>query len=67
MNRDELDGKAKQVKGQIKQGVGDLTDDERLRDEGEIDEAEGKGQETFGTAKRKVGEAIEDFGDKVKR
>jgi uncharacterized protein YjbJ (UPF0337 family) len=67
MNHDELDGKAKQVKGKIKQGVGDLTDDERLRDEGEIDEAEGKGQETFGTAKRKVGEAIEDFGEKVKR
>jgi uncharacterized protein YjbJ (UPF0337 family) len=67
MNRDELDGKAKQVKGKIKQGVGDLTDDERLRDEGEIDEAEGKGQETFGTTKRKVGEAIEDFGEKVKR
>ena len=28
MNRDELDGKVKQVKGKVKQGVGDLTDDE---------------------------------------
>ena len=50
MNRDELDGKAKQVKGKIKQGVGDLTDDERLREEGLEDEAEGDVQETLGTA-----------------
>ena len=37
INRDELDGKAKQVNGKIKQGVGDLTDDEQLRDEGVAD------------------------------
>ncbi len=59
MNRDELDGKAKQVKGKVKQGVGDLTDDEQLRDEGVADEAEGEVQETFGKARRKVGEAVE--------
>jgi uncharacterized protein YjbJ (UPF0337 family) len=67
MNRDELDGKAKEMKGKIKQGVGDLTDDENLRDEGERDEAEGEGQAAFGKARRKVGEAIEDIGEKVKR
>ncbi len=43
MNRDEVEGKAKEVKGKVKQGVGDLTDDERLRDEGEADQAEGSG------------------------
>jgi uncharacterized protein YjbJ (UPF0337 family) len=67
MNRDELDGKAKQVKGKIKQGVGDLTDDERLREEGLADEAEGDVQEHFGTARRKVGEAVEDLAEKIKR
>ena len=56
MNRDEFDGKTEQVKGKIKQGVGDLTDNERLHDEGVADEA-----------KRKVGEAIEDLGDKIKK
>ena len=45
MNRDELDGKVKQVKGKVKQGIGDLTDDEELRDEGVADEAEGEVQE----------------------
>ena len=67
MNRDELDGKAKQVKGKIKQGVGDLTDDERLREEGLEDEAEGDVQETLGTVRRKVGQAVKDLGETIKR
>jgi uncharacterized protein YjbJ (UPF0337 family) len=67
MNRDELEGKAKEVKGRVKQSVGDLTDDEQLRDEGVADEAEGEVQKGFGRARRKVGEAIEDLGEKVKR
>jgi uncharacterized protein YjbJ (UPF0337 family) len=67
MNRDELEGKAKEVKGRVKQGVGDLTDDERLHDEGVADEAEGEVQKGFGKARRKVGETIEDVGEKIKR
>lgn len=67
MNRDELEGKAEQVKGKIKQGVGDLTDNERLHDEGVADEAAGEAQDTLGRTRRKVGEAVEDLGDKIKR
>jgi uncharacterized protein YjbJ (UPF0337 family) len=67
MNRDELDGKAEQIKGKVKQAAGDLTDDDRLRDEGVADEAAGDVQEGFGRARRKVGEAIEDLGDEIKR
>jgi uncharacterized protein YjbJ (UPF0337 family) len=67
MNRDELDGKTDQLKGKIKQGVGDLTDNERLHDEGVADEAAGNVQEGYGKAKRKVGEAISDLGDEIKR
>jgi uncharacterized protein YjbJ (UPF0337 family) len=66
MNKDELDGKLDQAKGKVKQGVGDLTDDERLHDEGVADETSGKVQEGFGKARRKVGEEIEDVGDKLK-
>lgn len=66
MNRDELDGKLDQTKGKVKQGVGDLTDDERLREEGVADETSGKVQEGFGKARRKVGETIEDVGDRLK-
>ena len=67
MNRDEVEGKAKEIKGRVKQGVGDLTDDQNLHDEGVADEAEGEVQKGFGKAKRKVGEAIEDIGENLKR
>lgn len=67
MNRDELDGKVDQVKGKVKQATGDLTDNERLHDEGVADEAAGNVQEGFGRGRRKVGEAIEDLGETLKK
>lgn len=67
MNKDELNGHADKIKGKLKQAAGDLTDNERLHDEGVADEAEGDVQEGFGRARRKVGEAVEDLGDKLKR
>ena len=66
-NRDELDGKTEQVKGRVKQAWGDITDDERLHDEGVADEAAGTVQEGVGKARRKVGEVIEDIGESIKR
>lgn len=66
MNKDELDGKAKSVKGRVKQAAGALLDNDRLHDEGVADEAAGKVQGGFGTARRKVGEAVKDLGDKLK-
>ncbi len=66
MNRDELDGKGNQVKGKAKQAWGDLTDDERLHDEGVADETAGDVQEGFGKARRKVGETLNDVADKIK-
>jgi uncharacterized protein YjbJ (UPF0337 family) len=66
-NKDEVQGKADQAKGRVKKAVGDLTDDEQLRDEGEVDDASGQVQEAFGKGKRKVGEAIEDIGERIKR
>ena len=67
MNKDELDGKVDQVKGRVKQGAGDLTDNDQLREEGAADEAKGDVQEGFGKARRKVGDAIDDIGDTLKR
>jgi uncharacterized protein YjbJ (UPF0337 family) len=67
MNRDEIDGKTDQLKGKVKQAVGDLTDDEKMHGEGVADEASGDLQEGFGRGRRKVGEAIEDLGDKLKK
>ena len=67
MNRDELKGKADRLRGRVKQATGDLTNDDRLRDEGVVDEAAGTLQEGFGRGRRKVGEAIEEIGEDLKR
>jgi uncharacterized protein YjbJ (UPF0337 family) len=67
MNKDELEGKAEALKGKVKQAAGDLTDNERLHDEGVVDEAAGDTQAGLGKARRKVGEAIEDIGENIKR
>jgi len=67
MNRDELEGKAGAFKGKVKQAAADLTDDEKLHDEGVVDEVAGKTQETVGRARRKVGEAIKDVGNAIKK
>ena len=66
-NKNEVNGKIGQAKGRAKQAVGDLTNDDDLKAEGEVDEAAGKVQDTVGRGTRKVGEAIEDLGKKVKR
>jgi uncharacterized protein YjbJ (UPF0337 family) len=66
-NRDELEGKASQIKGRAKQAAGDLSDNEELKGEGEGEEIVGKVQDTMGRGRRKVGEAIEDLGKNVKR
>lgn len=67
MNRDELEGTAKALKGKVKQAAGDLTNNPRLHDEGVADEVAGKAQGAMGRVKRKVGEAIEDVGKALKK
>jgi uncharacterized protein YjbJ (UPF0337 family) len=66
-NKDEVDGKIDQAKGKVKESVGELSDDEQLRDEGIEDQAAGEVQEAFGTGRRKVGEAVKDLGNKIGR
>ena len=66
-NKDEIAGKVSQIKGKVKQAVGNATDDPQLHDEGVADEAGGEVREGFGTVKRKVGEAVKDLGNRIKR
>jgi uncharacterized protein YjbJ (UPF0337 family) len=66
MNKDELNGKIDRLKGNIKESVGEATNDPNLRDEGIADQAAGNVQEGFGKARRKVGEALDDVADKIK-
>jgi uncharacterized protein YjbJ (UPF0337 family) len=66
-NKDEVKGKADQLKGRVKQAAGDLADDEKLREEGAADEVVGDIEKAAATGRRKVGEAIKDLGDKIKK
>ncbi len=66
-NKDEVKGKTDQFKGRVKESVGTLNGDEKLREEGQDDQVAGKVQESFGTARRKVGEAVQDIGKTIKK
>ena len=65
-NNDELEGKWEQVKGTVKDKVGEATGDRDLEAEGEVQNAEGEGQETWGKVKRGVGDAVNAVGDAIK-
>ena len=64
-NKDEVDGKIDQTKGKVKEKIGELNNDEQLRDEGTADRAAGEVEEAFGKGRRKVGDAIKDVGKKI--
>ena len=66
-NRDEVRGKMDRVTGRVKEEVGDMTDNERLENEGRAERGAGEVQETFGKGRRKIGNAIKDLGHKIGR
>lgn len=66
-NKDEIAGKIDQLKGKVKQAVGDATNDPQLHDEGVADEAGGELREGYGKVRSKVGEAVKDLGNAIKR
>ena len=64
-NKDEVRGKVDRAKGRVKESVGEMNNDEQLRNEGIEDQAAGDVEEVFGTGRRKVGEAVKDLGKKI--
>lgn len=64
-NKDEIEGKWEQVKGTVKDKVGELTNNRDLEAEGEVQNAEGETQETWGKFKRGVGETVDAVGDAI--
>jgi uncharacterized protein YjbJ (UPF0337 family) len=57
---DSAEGKAKDLKGKIKDAAGSLTGDTSLEAEGKLDQLKGKTQDTLGKIERKIGEADDD-------
>lgn len=57
LNENEIKGTVDQAKGKVKQAVGTLTGNDRLKAEGKADEVVGKVESAVGEAVRKVDDA----------
>ena len=66
-NKNERNGKTDQAKGKVKQAVGDLTGNDKLKAEGRVDETVGNAKTAIGGAQKKVAAAIKSVGHAVKR
>lgn len=50
--QDKVEGHVKDIKGQVKETAGNVTNDPRLREEGREDQLEGKVQKKVGDVKK---------------
>ena len=55
-DNDRVEGAAKNIGGKIKEGVGNITGDEKLKAEGRAEQVEGKVQNTVGGVKDAINE-----------
>ena len=60
---DKISNAAEQAKGKIKEGLGDLTDNEQLEAEGRVDQGKGKFKEGVEDVKDSAAEAFNDLTD----
>ena len=65
MNSDVIKGKWQQVKGEVKQRWGKLTDNDMLEIEGNLDSAVGKLQERYGTSRDQAEREWKEFCTRV--
>lgn len=59
MDKDRIDGAAKQAKGTVKEAIGKVLGDAKLQAEGKSDKAEGKVQNAVGGLKDAVRNAVD--------
>jgi uncharacterized protein YjbJ (UPF0337 family) len=57
-NQDEVEGKAKKIKGKIKDKAGEALNNPEMENEGEAEQIEGNIQENIGKARRKIEETV---------
>jgi len=67
LNKDEIKGKARQVKGSIKENLGWLTDDHKAEDEGKDERIEGEVQERDASVSREAEEASRELEGRTDR
>ena len=60
VDKDRVEGSAKNIGGKIREGFGKLTGDSKTEAEGKMDQTEGKVQNTVGGIKDSVRDAFND-------
>ena len=65
MNKDQVEGRAEQLKGAIKETAGKVVGNEKLKAEGHADKVVGKVQADVGDAKEAIKDAVNKFVDKA--
>ncbi len=60
-----MSGEKDKITGRVKQAFGELTDDDELENEGEVDEAAGEVKDAIDDAGDKVDDAIDDVKDSL--
>lgn len=66
MNKDHIKGTAEEVKGKVKEGLGKLTGDKRLKREGQVDQIKGKAHKIAGDIKDARHDLIDSAGSRKK-
>jgi uncharacterized protein YjbJ (UPF0337 family) len=61
MNKDQSDGRVKEVKGKVKEVAGRITGDKTLENKGKLQNAGGKVQAGYGDAKADLKKAAKDL------
>jgi uncharacterized protein YjbJ (UPF0337 family) len=61
MNRDQIEGKWTQLKGQLRESFGELSDDELEEAKGDREQLEGLLQQKLGKSKEDVRDAVDDM------
>jgi uncharacterized protein YjbJ (UPF0337 family) len=59
MNKDQVQGRATEAKGHVKEAAGKMVGNDRLRGEGLVDQAKGKTQSAVGDLKEKAKDLID--------
>ena len=54
MNSDQVSGKVDQIKGKVKQGIGEAVGNQRLANQGVVDQVKGSAKEVWGNVKDAV-------------
>ena len=65
MEKEQITGKADELKGKMKQGIGKATDNPNLQGEGVVDETKGKVKEAYGAVKNAIKHADKKAGSDV--